>query len=259
MSGYNPLVLSEEVRKHVSRTTKEGEERKYYRFRGGKWYGGIATGDVVGCNLRCGFCWSWRFSHVYAGGWFESAKSAFRKIFEIARRHNYEYVRLSGGEPTLSRNHLLQVIKLFSETRYTFILETNGLLIGYDPSYARDLAEFPNLVVRVSLKGACEKEFHALTGADPSFFRIQLKSLENLLASGFKPCREVYPAVMLSFSTPESYSLLKMELSKISEALTSCIDEEYVILYPHVVEIMKKRGLKPNISYTPEGVPDFMI
>ncbi|QOR94183.1 radical SAM protein [Thermosphaera chiliense] len=259
MAGYNPIVLSEAVKNHVCRTTQRGEERKYYRFRGGKWYGGIATGDVVGCNLRCGFCWSWRFSHVFTGGWFESAESAFQKILEIASKHNYEYVRLSGGEPTISRSHLLKIIELFSETHYTFILETNGLLIGYDPDYARDLAEFSNLVVRVSLKGASEEEFHALTGADPSFFRMQLKSLENLLASGFKPCREVYPAVMLSFSTPGSYNQLKRELSMMSQSFLSCIDEEYVILYPHVKEIMKRRGLKPKISYTPEGVPDFMI
>jgi uncharacterized Fe-S cluster-containing radical SAM superfamily protein len=23
---------------------------------GGRWYGGIATADCVGCNLRCVFC-----------------------------------------------------------------------------------------------------------------------------------------------------------------------------------------------------------
>lgn len=37
------------------------------------------------------------------------------------------------------------------------------------------------------------------------------------------------------------------------------IDEEYVILYPHVVELIRRRGLKPKIAYRPNGVPDFMI
>jgi uncharacterized Fe-S cluster-containing radical SAM superfamily protein len=259
MPGYNPLTLSEGVRNAVCRYTVAGEGRKYYRFRGGKWYGGIATGDVVGCNLRCGFCWSWRFSHVSTGGWFESAESAFQKIYSIAARNKYEYVRLSGGEPTLSKNHLLKIIQLFSETPFTFILETNGLLIGHDPSYAESLAEFSNLVVRISFKGTSGEEFYVLTGADPFFFKLQLKGLENLVESGLKPCNEVYPAVMLSFSTPESYYQLKKEFSKIHPALPSCIDEEYVILYPHVKEVLRKHGLKPKISYTPEGIPDFMI
>jgi len=64
---------------------------------------------------------------------------------------------------------------------------------------------------------------------------------------------------MLSFSTPESYNQLKKEFSKIYPALPSCIDEEYVILYPHVKEVLRKHGLKPKISYTPEDIPDFMI
>jgi uncharacterized Fe-S cluster-containing radical SAM superfamily protein len=51
--GYDPLKLGEAVQAHVVRE----DERKYYRFRGGKWYGGIATADCVGCNLRCVFCW----------------------------------------------------------------------------------------------------------------------------------------------------------------------------------------------------------
>ncbi|MCR6692314.1 MAG: molybdenum cofactor biosynthesis protein MoaA, partial [archaeon YNP-LCB-003-016] len=32
-----------------------------------------------------------------------------------------------------------------------------------------------------------------------------------------------------------------------------------VILYPHVVEIMRRRGLKPKIAYNPNGIPSSMI
>ena len=46
---YDPITLAERVRKVVVKK----EKRKYYRlYRGGKWYGGIATADCVGCNLR---------------------------------------------------------------------------------------------------------------------------------------------------------------------------------------------------------------
>ncbi|MEM0377738.1 MAG: radical SAM protein [Thermosphaera sp.] len=239
--------------------TQKGEERKYYRFRGGRWYGGVATGDVVGCNLRCKFCWSWRFSHSTTGGWFESIDSAFSKLVHIAEKNNYYYVRLSGGEPTLSREHLLGLMKLLSETKYTFILETNGILLGYDESYAAEISRFSNIAVRVSFKGTTPDEFHLLTGANPSFFSIQLRSLENLITSGLQPCKDFYPAVMLSFSKPESYVEFKERLKALSPRLASCIDEEYVILYPHVVEVLRKYNLKPTISYSPGSVPDFMI
>lgn len=62
MPELDLFKLAEIVKKQVTRVSNGVEERPYYRFRGGKWYKGIATSDVVGCNLRCKFCWSWRYS-----------------------------------------------------------------------------------------------------------------------------------------------------------------------------------------------------
>jgi len=51
---YNPIELTKKIEKIVT----NGNEKKYYRFRPTRFYGGIATADTVGCNLRCKFCWS---------------------------------------------------------------------------------------------------------------------------------------------------------------------------------------------------------
>ena len=259
--GYDPLELAERVRAFVVREGPGGvEERRYYRFRGGRWYGGIATGDVVGCNLRCGFCWSWRAaSHVMAKGRFYGPEEVFGRLVSIAERRGYRLVRLSGGEPTLSRRHLMALLSLFDETHYWFILETNGILVGADASYARELAEHERLVVRVSLKGTSEQEFQKLTLARPEFFEYQLRALENLVEAGLEPGERVYAAVMLSFSMPEGYRALRARLAEIHPALAEEIDEEYVILYPHVIEIMRRRGLRPRVAFRPDGVPEFMI
>lgn len=261
VSRYDPLKLTDKVRVFVTRTGLNGvEERRYYRFRGGRWYGGIATGDVVGCNLRCGFCWSWReASHRMVDGSFYKPEEVFRRLVNIADARGYRTVRLSGGEPTVSRNHILRLLELFESTSYTFILETNGILIGADKAYAEELAEYKNLTVRVSIKGASEEEFHILTLAEPVFFQYQLKALKNLVDVGLEPGRRVYPAVMLSFSSSENYESLKNRLAEIHPQLLKEIDEEYVILYPHVIKILKDRGLKPKIAYKPEGIPASMI
>ncbi|MEM1558209.1 MAG: radical SAM protein, partial [Thermoproteota archaeon] len=130
--AYDPLELMEKVREFATRIGPDGlEERRYYRFRGGRWYGGIATADVVGCNLRCGFCWSWReASHKMSEGFFYKPDEVFRKLVSIAEKHKYKLVRLSGGEPTISKKHILKLLELFRDTDFTFILETNGILIG---------------------------------------------------------------------------------------------------------------------------------
>jgi len=259
MPGLDPFKLTEIVRDRVTRVVGGVELYRYYRFRGGRWYGGIATADVVGCNLRCKFCWSWRYSYYMDKGFFHKPVDVFNKLINIAGERGYRYLRLSGGEPTIARDHLLELLKYVDETKYVFILETNGLLIGFDQQYARQLARYNNIAVRVSFKGTTPEEFEKLTGADKSFYTYQFKALENLLDSGLKPGQDFYVAVMLSFSTPDNVRMFLKKISGIHPALAQEIDEEYVILYPHVVELLKKNGLKPYTAYRPDGVPDFMI
>ncbi len=259
MPGLDPFKLTGIVEKQVTRWRNGVLERRYYRFRGGRWYGGIATGDVVGCNLRCKFCWSWRYSYYGDKGWFETPESAFNKLVSIASKYKYRYLRLSGGEPTIGLDHLVKLLEYIEETNYYFILETNGLLLGKNIDYTKTLSRFHRLIIRVSFKGCTPREFELLTGADASFYEYQFKALENLYSQGLKPCEDFYPAVMLSFSNEETYALFKKRLASIHPALSECIDEEYVILYPHVKDLLRRNKLVPRIAYDPSGIPDFMI
>jgi len=250
--GYDPVRLAEALKGVVCR----GNARKYYRFRGGKWYGGIATADCVGCNLRCVFCWGWRVRDNPRGsGFWCTPEEVARRLVEIARRRGYTQVRVSGNEPTLCREHLLQLLELLEGERLHFILETNGILIGHDPSYARDLSRFDFVHVRVSLKGTSPEEFHRLTGAEPRAFELQLKALENLLDYGVS----AHPAVMLSFSEPSSLQRLSERLAEIDESLAREIEEEYVFLYPHVVEQLRRAGIQPRVAYAPDSIPPELI
>jgi len=230
--------------------------RLYKRFRADRWYGGIATADVVGCNLRCGMCWAWRnTSFALSGGMWMAPEEVAARLDEIARARGFRQVRISGGEPLIASRHLLEVADLLS--KYIFIVETNGLLV--DGELARELAARPHLAVRVSIKGATPEEFEKITLAPPSYFYKQLEAIRMLVESGMEPCRDVYPAAMLGFSTDATVKRLEEALAEIDPRLPGCIDVEYVILYPHVVKLMKARGLKPTRAVTPDGVPAFMI
>ncbi|MFX1488442.1 MAG: molybdenum cofactor biosynthesis protein MoaA, partial [Promethearchaeota archaeon] len=50
----NPFILAQTVEKQVCKN----DSKKYYRFRKTHFYGGCATSDCVGCNLRCVYCWA---------------------------------------------------------------------------------------------------------------------------------------------------------------------------------------------------------
>ena len=228
---YDPLKTAETTRSIVC----SGDGRKYYRFRPAKFYGGIATADCVGCNLRCVFCWSWNVTtRPETVGSFYTPRDVARRLIGIAKAKKLTQLRISGNEPTLCREHLLRVLELIPE-EYLFILETNGILIGEDETYARDLAQFPNLHVRVSLKGACEEEFSRLTGAQPAAFGLQLRALEHLVKCGV----DVHPACMVSFSTEDRIESLRRRLAAIHPSFGG-FEEEEVILYPAVEERLRK-------------------
>lgn len=257
-SFYDPIRLTEEVNKAVTRGIGENQERKYYRFRGGKWYGGIATADCVGCNLRCRFCWSWRVrdNAPSIGDWKNPLQVA-NALVHIARERGYRYVRISGGEPTLSFDHLIYVAKHIErlEPRLRFILETNGILLGYNRDLACELARLQNIHVRVSIKGCTPDDFSKLTGAYPWGFELQIKSLENLSYCDVRS----HPSVMMSFSEEEDCNRLRERLGRINESFYDEFEEEYVFLYPHVKKLMDRYKLVPKVAYMPDKIPNNLI
>lgn len=224
--------------------------RKYYRFRSSRFYGGIATADCVGCCLRCVFCWSWDVTtRSEESGVFCTPEEVAKKLITIASKKNLSRLRISGNEPTICREHLIKVLELIPGN-YVFILETNGILIGNDPTYAEELSRFPHLHVRVNLKGTCEEEFSKLTGAIPAGFQLQLKALEYLSKYGVN----AHPACMVSFSTPENIKILKKRLKSINPLLED-FEAEELILYPSVEERLKKLKIDYRTCYRPDNIP----
>ena len=134
---------------------------------------------------------------------------------------------------------------------YLFILETNGILIGCDKGYAKDLAAFPFLHVRVSIKGCDRDEFTMLTNSIPEGFELQLRALEHLFDAGV-PCN---PAVMTSFSSPKKLERLRRRIFVMTPSLMEEFEEEELILYPHVVDRLNRFHLSYRTGFRPGSVP----
>jgi uncharacterized Fe-S cluster-containing radical SAM superfamily protein len=247
---FDPLQKAEEI----SALVCIDDKRKYYRYRSARFYGGIATADCVGCCLRCLFCWSWdKVVSPDRFGTFYSPVDVAGRLVQIVRRKHYQRVRISGNEPTLARDHLIQVIRHLPRN-ILFILETNGILIGCDGTYANDLARFDNVIVRVSLKGCSEREFSTLTGAAARGFELQLQAVENLHRAGVR----VQPAVMVSFSSPESMRDLRSRLGSIHRDFGEPEIEE-VILYGNVADRLMHAHLRCLRAYDPNTIPDEQV
>ncbi|MCK4252025.1 radical SAM protein [candidate division WOR-3 bacterium] len=251
MNLFDPISKAKEIGQLVIKDN----ERMYYRIpRTGKWYGGIATADCCGCNLKCVFCWSNKpRDYPEKTGKFYSPEQVFNKISNCARINNYRLLRISGNEPTIAKEHLLKVLSLNDKTKYLFILETNGTLLNEE--FVIDLSKIRNLHVRVSLKGTNPEEFSMLTSAIPQTFDMIMDNLKLLIDYKIR----FNLAVMLSFSPDKNIVLLKQRLKKISKSILDDFEEEYIFLYPHVVNRLKKAGIKPLIAYTPGGIPKKLI
>ena len=253
MSSYDPVTRHRAMEKLVVREAKLGQERKYWRFRFDRWYGGIVTADAVGCGLVCKYCWvsdAVMFQPAKVGK-FYGAEVVAKTLVKMAKKRNLKQLRVSGGEPTMGKRHLLQLLDSLERQDLIFILETNGILIGDDPQYAEDLSKYGFLHVRVSLKGCDEGEFALLTGAKPEGFTLQLKALQNLLEEDVS----CHPAVMISFSTKGSVQRLVERLKIINPRLAADLEFEELILYPKVRRKIEGYRLKYYSAYTPEGVP----
>ena len=236
---YDPIERAEETARIVCR----GNQRRYYRFRPARFYGGIGTADCLGCYLRCLFCWSWdKVVRPGLYGKFYSPQQVAGKLATIAYKKGFRQVRISGNEPTLGRDHLLHVLEHIPDD-ILFILETNGILIGHDATYARDLSRFENVYVRVSMKGTSESEFTKLTGAESSGFRLQMGALENLARFNVT----AHPAVMVSFSSTENIKAFRKRLKEIHEDFKN-FEVEKLVLYGTVEERLMKAGLSYNTS-----------
>ena len=234
---YDPLELSFNIEQHV---IQEGDQRKYYRFRGAKYYGGISTADVVGCNMNCIFCWvhpkvRYRVQEV---GTFYSPEQVGNRLVQIAKKARFQQLRVSGGEPTIGKEHLIALIRYLDEYPYTFILETNGMLLCHE-EYVKDLRNFRNLHVRISLKAATPEIFAKVTGATQKAYDYPLQALQLLIDNEIS----CHTSVISDFCSKEELVYLVKRLQELSPELVSQLEFESLIPYPHVRKGLKKVGI----------------
>lgn len=238
--GFDVLRVSEILERKVA----EGEKRKYFRFRFSRFYGGSAVGDVVGCNLRCAFCWTGRPRDDVSLGFWVTARQAAKRLAKLAGKSGL--ARLSAGEPTLGWRHLVSLLDFIAEYYpwLGFILETNGVLIGARPSYARLLAEHPvRPLVRVSIKACSGIWFRVLTGAREDALELQIKAIEALYDSNAK----FRVAVFAAFGSKKCWAnLLGIIAERTGPEVLRDMEVEPLVLYPTAKRRLKLLGVKPT-------------
>ena len=238
--GYDPIALGAATEKVVV----DGNLRKYVQLgRTLRFYGGTTSATEVGCNLRCKFCFSdkpvWKPKQT---GKFYSPQQVFDGLAANARKNGHKTISASASEGTLGRQHLYELLDLVEGSEFVYILETNGMTLGDDPEFAVSLAKYKNLHVRVSIKGCNEDEFHRLTGARKSAYKLPFKALEYLIDAGVS-CNA---CVSVSFSDKAGMVEVEQKLSSIHFGILKSLEFERIKLFPKVRKRLQSEGLIAN-------------
>ena len=122
------------------------------------------------------------------------------------------------------------------------MLEPNGITLGAEPDFARDLRRFNNLHVRVSIKGTNPEEYASLTGAIPESYALPYKGLKHLIDAGVS-CNACLSA---SFSTDEGIEDAKEQLYAVHPGILKSLEIEHITLFPKVAKRLSEAGLIPK-------------
>ena len=110
----------------------------------------LATAEVAGCNSSCRTCWS-SLSHRYptsemvddlvqrGGARFLTGTETADRLARLARGNSNVQQRITGAEPTITPQWLMDFLSRSLAIGRHVALETNGLDLGYDPVLADQL------------------------------------------------------------------------------------------------------------------------
>ena len=240
MDGYDPILLT----KTTEEVVIDGNKRKYARLaRSLRFYGGTTSATEVGCNLRCKFCFSDKpVRKPHTTGRFYAPQQVFNALEKNAKKHGHKLISASASEGTLGKQHLFELLELVDKSDFIYVLETNGMTLGHDPEFAKELSRFKNLHVRVSIKGCNKEEYNQLTGAMSSSYDLPYKALEHLMDAGVS-CNV---CLSISFSSPENIRKAENRLSAIRPGLLKSLEKEHITLFPKVFQRLQKLEMMPN-------------
>ena len=159
------------------------------------------------CNLRCPVC----FASANEREPFDLPLEEIEKQYDFLMAHGGPFnIQLSGGEPTM-REDLPDIIRLGREKGFTFFqLNTNGIKLGEDPSYAQLLKDAGLCTVFLQFDGLDDGVYLKLRGR--ALLDVKMKCIDNCVRAGLGVV--LVPVITPGVNDSQAGDILKFAMSR---------------------------------------------
>jgi uncharacterized Fe-S cluster-containing radical SAM superfamily protein len=245
----DPIQRAQEVERIVIRDNR----RRYYKITHNFFYGSIVSAYTVGCILRCIYCWNYRKNqNPHKFGRFLLPDQVAKKINELSKKHRTVQARITGGEPILGEASTIHLVKIIEKVRvHKFLVETNGVILGYNPDLLEYFEHLKDVVVfRVAVKGYDYSNFQLITDAVGTALDYTFNCIKELSKRKFQFWVCAMPEVMGT----RGVAILRRKLQELG--YRGHLELETLnTRYPGVMDRIRERGIKLEFGFRDEYVP----
>jgi uncharacterized Fe-S cluster-containing radical SAM superfamily protein len=228
MELFDPIQRAVEVEALVMRQGMRLYDSDKFRYQ--RFYGGIATAGSRGCLLRCLWCFNWdRNENPTGAGAFYRPDEVRMKLESIANKHNTNIARISGAENFLGMQSATHLYDIISNSDLDYVVETNAVILGFQPEILDLFEDLRNFRLRVSYKAQNGLQWETLTGTTSWGFAYQQKAIRAIR----ERCIPMSVAFMPQFVNP-----YEIDVSSYS------LEEEHMKYYPGVKARLDNAAVK---------------
>lgn len=243
-------------------------KRMVYKIRPNtRYYGGIYTFDIAGCNFDCAYCWTSKDTKQGCGELIDKLKQKRTKLFysphELWEKYGEQTesnkIRLSGGEPLITPEFVLAFLDIGAYyykkkgIKGQIWLETNGFELVQNPNLCETMGQFKDyLRVYLSLKQTPEK-YSETTGVEHKYCDTGFKALELLLNNDIMT---VPAAPLANLFDPEKIPWFVERLQKIHKNAPLITELGDIVFMPagRISKNLNERGFTLDKRFKPSYV-----
>lgn len=201
------------------------------------------------CNLSCPVCFASSESKLCEGG-FPSLKEIGTWYDLLMENGGPFNIQLSGGEPTM-RDDLCEIIKLGKEKGFSFFqLNTNGIRIGKEEHYLRELKKAGLSTVFLQFDSLHSRDLLMLRGRD--ILAQKRAAIENCQKTGLgvvlvptvmRGCNEAHLGEILEYAASQMPTVRGVHFQPMSYfgRYEKTPDKEVRIILPELLELLEEQ------------------